>query len=61
MQFLDDLDRAVKMIVCYPLSSPEIEPKLRRCLLSKFPYGLIYGVDEDTIIMVAVSHLHREP
>jgi plasmid stabilization system protein ParE len=61
IQFLDDLDRTVRRIVSYPLSCPEIEPALRRCLLSRFPYGLIYGVDADTIIVVAVSHLHREP
>ncbi|MBE7549320.1 hypothetical protein KsCSTR_29860 [Candidatus Kuenenia stuttgartiensis] len=60
-QFLDDLDRAVRRIVSYPLSCPAIEPNLRRCLLSRFPYGLIYGVGADTIIVVAVSHLHREP
>lgn len=60
-QFLDDLDRVVRRVVGYPFSSPEIEPNLRRCLLSKFPYGLIYAIDVDTIIVVAVSHLHREP
>lgn len=43
-QFLDDLDRTVRRIVAYPFSSPEIEPGLRRCLLSRFPYGIIYGV-----------------
>lgn len=42
-QFLDDLDRSVRRIVAYPFSSPEIEPDLRRCLLSRFPYGIIYG------------------
>lgn len=60
-QFLDDLDRVVRRISSYPLSCAEIEPNLRRCLLSRFPYGLIYGIAADTIIVVAVSHLHREP
>ncbi|MCF6156142.1 MAG: type II toxin-antitoxin system RelE/ParE family toxin [Candidatus Brocadia sp.] len=60
-QFLDDLDRTVRRIVAYPLSSPEIEPGLRRCLLSRFPYGIIYGVDNDTIVIIAIAHLHREP
>lgn len=60
-QFLDDLDRVVRRIGSYPLSCAEIEPNLRRCLLSRFPYGLFYGIDADTIIVVAVSHLHREP
>ncbi len=60
-RFLDDLDRCVRRIVAYPFSSPEIELGLRRCLLSRFPYGIIYGVDNDTIIVVAIAHLHREP
>lgn len=60
-QFLDDFDRAVRRIVAYPLSSPEIEKDLRRCLLSRFPYGVIYGIDSENIIVVAIAHLHREP
>jgi plasmid stabilization system protein ParE len=60
-QFLDDLDRAVRRITAYPLSSTKIEGGLRRCLLSRFPYGIIYGVDSETVIVIAVAHLHREP
>ena len=59
--FLDDFDRAVRRIVAYPFASAEIEDGLRRCLLSRFPYGIIYGIDSETIIVVAVAHLHREP
>ena len=60
-EFLDELDRAVRRFVAYPLSCPEIEPGLRRCLLARFPFGLVYGLDGDTIVVVAVAHLHREP
>jgi plasmid stabilization system protein ParE len=61
IQFLDDIDRTIRRIAAYPLSSMEIEQDLRRCLLSRFPYGIIYGIDSETIIVVAVAHLHREP
>ena len=40
---------------------PEIEPGVRRCLLARFPYGLIYGLDGEMLVVVAVAHLHREP
>ncbi|OGP50625.1 MAG: plasmid stabilization protein [Deltaproteobacteria bacterium RBG_13_43_22] len=60
-EFLDELDRAVRRSVIFPLSCPEIEPGLRRCLLARFPYGLIYGLEGETIIIVAVAHLHRRP
>ena len=60
-EFLDELDRAVHRIAGFPQSCGEIETGLRRCLMARFPYGLIYAVDDDTIIVVAVAHLHREP
>ncbi len=59
--FLDELDRVVRRAVTFPMSCPEIEPGVRRCLLARFPYGLIYGVDQETIVVVAVAHLHRKP
>ena len=60
-EFLDELDRTVRRAVAFPLSCPEIEPGVRRCLLARFPYGLIYGLDQETIVVVAVAHLHRHP
>lgn len=61
VQFLDELDRAIRRLLRYPLSCAEIEPRLRRCLLTRFPYGIIYGIDADSIVIIAVAHLHREP
>ncbi len=43
-EFLDELDRIVRRVIAFPTSCPEIEPGLRRCLLPRFPYGLIYGL-----------------
>ena len=61
LEFLDEVDRAVRRTVSFPMSCPEIESEMRRCLLARFPYGLIYGVDRSTIVVVAVAHLHRNP
>jgi len=60
-EFLDELDRLVRRSLAFPLSCPEIEPGLRRGLLARFPFGLLYGLDGETIVVVAVAHLHREP
>ena len=60
-ELLDELDRAVRRALAFPLSYPEIEPGIRRCRLGRFPYGVIYGLDGDTLIVVAVAHLHRQP
>jgi plasmid stabilization system protein ParE len=61
LEFLDELDRAVRRVLDFPLSFPAIERNIRRCRLARFPYGLIYGVDGGTIVLLALAHLHREP
>lgn len=60
-EFLDELDRAVRRASSFPKSCIEIETGLRRCLLARFPYGLIYGLDNDSVVIIAVAHLHRKP
>ncbi len=60
-ELLDELDRAVRRALAFPLSYPEVERGLRRCRLARFPYGVIYGVDGDNFVVVAVAHLHRRP
>jgi plasmid stabilization system protein ParE len=58
---VDELDRVVRRIKSYPDSCRELAPGLRRALVSRFPYGIIYGRDADAVVVVAVAHLHREP
>ena len=60
-EFLDELDRSVRRVVAFPMSCPEMGHGLRRCLLARFPYGIFYGVNNDTLVVVAVAHLHRKP
>jgi plasmid stabilization system protein ParE len=60
-EFLDELDRTIHRALAFPLSFPEIEPDIRRCLFARFPYGLIYGIDNQTLVVIAVAHLHRKP
>jgi hypothetical protein len=33
----------------------------RRCLTNRFPYGIIYQIRKDTLLIVAVWHLSRRP
>ena len=61
IEFLDELDRAVRLVMSYPHAFTEIEPEIRRCLLARFPYALIYGIEQQTIVIIAVAPLHRQP
>ena len=59
--FLDELDRVVRLIKTYPLLAAQIQPEIRRFLFPRFPYSLIYGIDQDTVVVIAVAHQHRAP
>jgi hypothetical protein len=57
--FLDEFNRAVRLVTTFPELYQQINPGIRRCLLNRFPYGLVYGVDDGMIVIVAVAHVKR--
>jgi plasmid stabilization system protein ParE len=59
--FLDEFDRAARLVATFPELYQQINPGIRRCLLNRFPYGLVYGLDDGVIVIVAVAHVKRRP
>ena len=39
----------------------EIAPGIRRCLLKRFPYAILYSQEADALFIYAVMHMHRDP
>lgn len=37
----------------------EVEPGVRRAVLRRFPYSLIYAVEPDEVLILTVSHHRR--
>ncbi|WP_225073916.1 type II toxin-antitoxin system RelE/ParE family toxin [Desulfuromonas sp. CSMB_57] len=60
-ELLDEIDQALRLVVSFPELQPQMVHKVRRCLVNRFPYGIYYGLSEDTIVVVAVAHLKRKP
>jgi plasmid stabilization system protein ParE len=60
-EFLDELDKTLRLIATFPELQPLIDKKVRRCLVNRFPYAIFYGVADHSIIVVAVAHLRRKP
>jgi hypothetical protein len=44
-----------------PRRWPTIRRKVRRRLVGRFPYGVLYRIAGGEILVVAVMHLHRHP
>ena len=60
-EFLDDVQRAIDRLSDYPHSGEPIDSGLRRTLLHRFPFSLIYAIERNVIVIVAVAHHGREP
>jgi len=60
-EFLDQVQSAVARIKQYPDAWQQLSQRTRRCLIKQFPYGIIYQIRSDEILIVAITHLHRKP
>ena len=58
---LSEYDAAVQRIVELPNAWPPVGKGLRRCLLTRFPYQIVYRVEGDIIRVYAVAHVKRRP
>lgn len=59
--FLLEVLTVLEQIRQFPNAWHPLSLNTRRCRLRRFPYGVVYGVDADEIIVVAVAHSHRAP
>lgn len=60
-RFLGEIQTALRRITVFPDSCAVISPGLRRCMTRTFPYMLVYGLEQDTVVIVAIAHMHRKP
>ena len=59
--FAIEVHTAIHNILTYPETWPTLDGDIRRCLTSRFPYGVVYSVETDGVFILAVMHLHRHP
>jgi len=59
--FLIEVLSAADRIAQLPQAWHPLGEGLRRCRLSRFPYGLIYAIENGDVLVLAVAHLHRRP
>jgi toxin ParE1/3/4 len=62
-QFAIEVFAAIERIKSNPRLWPLLNDEVRRCLIHRFPYGIIDSIDDvqSTVLILAVMHLHREP
>jgi plasmid stabilization system protein ParE len=59
--FAEEVYAAIARISEYPSAWPTMSIHTRRCLINRFPYGIVFRVKSAALRIIAVSELHRRP
>jgi len=61
IRFINAVEDAIERIVDHPHQWRLIYPEVRRCLTRVFPYGVVYTLEDEYVLIVAVAHCSRRP
>jgi len=61
LEFAEEVYATVARISEYPEAWSPMSKNTRRCLVNRFPFGLIFQIKPDILRIVAVANLHRRP
>ena len=59
--FVRDVEAAIDLILSYPSAWPSFRDNIRRCMLGRFPYFVVYAHEDGDILILAVAHAKRTP
>ena len=59
--FLNEVLSALDRVGKFPEAWHHCSKRARRCRTRRFPYGIIYQIREQEILVVAIAHFHRKP
>ncbi|MGH8279711.1 MAG: type II toxin-antitoxin system RelE/ParE family toxin [Gammaproteobacteria bacterium] len=59
--FAEEVRAALQRLRQWPLAFPVERGDIRRMLLGRFPYKILYSVESDHLYIIALAHQHRKP
>jgi hypothetical protein len=59
--FSIEVYKTIQYIILFPEAWPKVKKNIRRCLVNRFPYGILYSIENEIIYILAVMNLHRKP
>ena len=60
-EFLDEVERVAALLVAFPNLGVPVSDIRREALLNRFPYRLVYDLDDAGIRVIAVAHQKQRP
>ncbi len=59
--FKEEIKKSLNRILDYPAAWPAITQDIRKYVLHRFPYKILYSIEKDHIYIIAIAHQHRKP
>ena len=59
--FLEDIERGFRRIREHPDAATAVAPGIRKLVLTRFPFAIIYATPADTIRVLAIAHQRKRP
>jgi hypothetical protein len=61
LDFADEIYKTIQRIINFPKAWQIIDGDIRRCLTNRFPFGVIYLIHNNQLIILAIMQLNRKP
>ncbi len=61
VRFENEIKQALLRIQQYPKAWSSERKEIRRYLVHRFPYKILYSIQKEIIVILAFAHLHRKP
>ena len=61
LRFIACVESAFRQVSEAPARWRPFEEDVRRCLVRVFPYAVLYSLEPDYVLVIAVMHCSREP
>ena len=58
---ISETEIVLARLIEFPKSSPPVTKRHRKAVLNRFPYTIIYSINENTILVTAFMHQSRKP
>ncbi len=59
--FIFEIERHLEIIKSNPLAYPVIRKNIRKAVIKKFPYSILYRVEKGKIFVLAIANHKRKP
>ena len=59
--FAKEIYTAIHRIIQFPKAWTQLSKNTKRCLTNRFPFGIIYQILDNEILIIAIMQLNRKP